>query len=217
MSSRNLKDLTGRAFGRWTVLRRKEPKSAWPKPRWEVLCECGTVGAVYGSALVSGRSKSCGCGPVGRRAVHGMEGTPEYKAWSSMRSRCSNPNNASYSRYGGRGIRVSKEWDDFSTFLNDVDMRPSPIHSLERKDNDGDYGKGNCRWATPTEQANNRSTNRKLTAFGRTLGLSEWGAATGMNPDTIARRIDRWGWPVRDALTLPIKRKNSRHETTSCI
>lgn len=206
MSSRNLKDLTGRAFGRWTVLRRKEPKSAWPKPRWEVLCECGTVGAVYGSALVSGRSKSCGCGPVGRRAVHGMEGTPEYKAWSSMRSRCSNPNNASYSRYGGRGIRVSKEWDDFSTFLSDVGMRPSPIHSLERKDNDGGLREGQLPVGHPNGAGEQQIHEPKTDCFWQNPGAVGVGSRNRHEPRHDSQTYRQVG------LARP-RRLNPAHQT----
>ena len=204
MSSKNLKDLTGRRFGRWLVLHREEPKANWPKPRWSVQCDCGVIGSVYGSPLAGGRSVSCGCGPVGRPAVHGMDGTPEYKAWSSMWSRCTNPRSPSYPRYGGRGILVTPEWEEFQPFLRDMGLRPSPEHSLDRRENDGNYEQSNCRWDTKKEQANNRSSNRTVTAFGVSRNLVEWAELSGIRADTIAYRIDRWGWPVEDAVTRKV-------------
>lgn len=202
MSAKNLKDLTSQRFGRWKVLGRLEPKKAWPKPRWIVQCDCGTVSSVYGSPLVGGKSSSCGCGPVGRHPSHGMDGTPEYRAWHAMWSRCTNPRNSSYARYGARGIRVDPEWGDFTTFIRDIGMRPSRLHSLDREKNNGDYSKSNCRWATPDEQANNRSSNRALTAFGETMNLCEWSRKVGIRADTVAYRIDKWGWTPEKALTV---------------
>jgi hypothetical protein len=73
-----------------------------------------------------------------------------------MLTRCRNPRNARYKDYGGRGITVCEAWRSFEAFLADMGRRPSPAHSLDRRENDGNYEPGNCRWATPEEQANNR-------------------------------------------------------------
>lgn len=84
--------------------------------------------------------------------------TPEYKAWASMKARCSNSKRHNYHRYGGRGICVCERWLKFENFLADMGPRPSPSHSLDRyPNNDGNYEPGNCRWATRVEQAGNRS------------------------------------------------------------
>jgi hypothetical protein len=108
---------------------------------------------------------------------------PEYRAWASLKSRCSNKNHPNYDRYGGRGIGFCDSWKDYATFLRDMGRRPTDEHTLDRINNDGDYAPGNCRWATRAEQARNRSTT-KLTLEDvddiRTLlseGLSQTGIA----------------------------------------
>jgi hypothetical protein len=82
--------------------------------------------------------------------------SPEYRAWTAMRSRCLNKKDESYAQYGGRGISIDPRWRDFHYFLYDMGLRPSPIHSLDRINNEAGYAKSNCRWATKQEQANNR-------------------------------------------------------------
>lgn len=83
--------------------------------------------------------------------------TPEYHSWTAMKSRCYNQNNHAYSRYGGRGIEVCPSWkESYKTFLADMGNKPSPAHSLDRIDNEGNYEPSNCRWATPTEQTVNQ-------------------------------------------------------------
>lgn len=107
----------------------------------------------------------------------------------------------SYQNYGGRGIRVCERWDDFAVFFADMGPRPSPQHTIERIDNDGDYEPSNCRWATRKEQAQNRRTAVYLESDGLRLSISEWSRRTGMPFNRIWWRLNH-GWPVERILSV---------------
>lgn len=145
-----------------------------------------------------------------RRYRHGHKdadgGTREYHAWNAMRSRCNNPWNPNFARYGARGIRVCERWQsDFTAFLQDMGRCPSGQHSIERIDNDGDYAPENCRWATPKEQARNRRSSRLLSYRGATRTAAEWAEVIGITQGTLHARLKE-GWSVERALTQPLRR-----------
>jgi hypothetical protein len=118
-----------------------------------------------------------------------------------MRSRCSNPKEKFYSRYGGRGISVCGRWQEsFENFLSDMGPRP-PGMTLERKNNDGNYEPTNCIWATQNDQALNTSTVRRLTFEGETLSLRGWALRLGIAWSSLKKRLAN-GWPLELALTL---------------
>lgn len=129
--------------------------------------------------------------------------TTEHRCWKDMKSRCNYTKNKKYYRYGGRGIRVCERWNHYANFLADMGRKPSPKHTLERLDNDGNYEPGNCVWATWTQQRRNTSQNRLITCNGVTRCLIEWSERTGITPDAIRCRIKR-GWPVEEAVTQPL-------------
>lgn len=159
------RDLSGQRFGRLVVIRRDGSDAAGA--RWLCRCDCGRDISVRSGHLRNGNSKSCGClkrefeSVGGIRLAHGAtrrrSTTAEYRAWSGIHTRCFNANSTDFSLYGGRGITVCERWKTFENFLADMGLKPSPKHSIDRfPNNDGNYEPGNCRWATPTQQANNR-------------------------------------------------------------
>lgn len=117
------------------------------------------------------------------------------QAWSSMKSRCGNPRNKSFKNYGGRGIKVCEKWENsFLSFVKDVGPRPTEQHTLGRINNYGNYEPGNVRWETQTQQQRNKRSNVVITALGRTQTLAEWGEEKGLRPETIKKRIAKYGW-----------------------
>lgn len=131
--------------------------------------------------------------------------TPEYLCWLGMRQRCNKPRRKEYRYYGGRGIRVCEAWDrSFSAFLADMGRRPSPSHTLDRINNDGDYEPGNCRWATWSEQNNNTRFNRNITYLGETLTVAQWSKRVGIKRNTLWTRLDGCGWTFERAISTPI-------------
>lgn len=133
--------------------------------------------------------------------LHGGCNLPEYESWRHMTSRCRWSGNAWFSCYGGRGISVCDRWlHSFPNFYLDMGPKPSPHHTIERVNNNGNYEPGNCRWATPSEQSLNTRRNRRLTFDGKTLTIMEWSKITGLHRNTLSERI-KSGWPTELALT----------------
>ena len=117
-------------------------------------------------------------------------------------ARCYNENHTYYSYYGGKGITVCDEWHDFDTFCKDMGERPEDC-SLDRIDGDLGYSLSNCRWSTAKEQANNRSNNTIIEAFGKSLTLSQWADELDCSNEVVSQRI-RNGWSVEDAVSRPV-------------
>jgi len=128
---------------------------------------------------------------------HGLQKTSEWTAWSLMKGRCYNLNHKNYSRYGGRGITVCDEWrDSFLAFYNHIGPKPSPQHSLNRIDNNGNYEPGNVEWADPITQANNKCNNVRLTYDGQTHTVPEWARIVGVPYTVFYSRIKRGSWDL---------------------
>ena len=129
----------------------------------------------------------------GHRRSSAASKTLTYKSWENMRKRCGA---GAY-----RDISVCDRWQSFDAFLEDMGERPSAAHSIDRIDPRGDYGPGNCRWATQRQQARNKKSTKMLTHpdTGETMCASDWANRLGVSKSTIARRIRLW--PLRRALT----------------
>jgi hypothetical protein len=162
-SKRKAVDIIGQRFGRLTVVSRAGSTNEG-KACWNCRCECGQTITAQGKDLRTGHTKSCGCwrryitGEYAR--IHGMKNTPEYRSWSQAKGRCNSQTNESYERYGGRGITMAYEWENsFEAFYAHIGPRPAG-HTLDRIDNEKGYQPGNVRWATPTQQSNNRRPRR---------------------------------------------------------
>lgn len=202
-------NLCGLKFGRLTVVefvgRRRNVFY------WSCLCECGNTHYAASDNLKYGRTSSCGClrkeVSSKNHRVHGLSDAPEAYVWSSMKARCYNQNTPNFFRYGGRGIRICESWlSDFTSFYRDMGPRPSPKHSLERRDNNGHYEPSNCYWATVGQQARNRRSNVNLTFNGVTMCCMDWDDHLGFLRATVKNRLKR-GWTVERALTEPLKRR----------
>lgn len=136
---------------------------------------------------------------------HGMYGHPDRHLWQQMKQRCRCVTNSAYASYGGRGIKFCERWDNFLNFVADMGPRPSPQHSIDRINNDGNYEPGNCRWATRKEQANNRRSSRRLTHAGRNLTLAQWADELGMDWRVFHKRLSR-GWSEEDAISRSLRK-----------
>lgn len=195
----------GSVFGKLTVIGDAEPrfnKNGWKQGRSIVRCECGEERAVDNNNLKSGRTRSCGCG-IGEH--HGKRKSPEYTTWSEIKKRCTNENHKKYSSYGGRGITMCDRWkDSFSAFLEDMGQRPTRQHSIDRINNNGNYEKENCRWATPVEQGCNKRNNRMFMFYGKSMPLSQWCRIAQIMPDTVTERLKR-GWSEKKAFWTPTR------------
>ncbi len=203
--SRETPNLIGHRFGLLIVLYRA-PNDSHGNVRWRVSCSCprAVEKIVLSRNLVHGKTTSCGCRMT--RLTHGQSGgvmrraSGAYVSWSQMIQRCTNPNYRHYLHYGGRGIQVDVRWMRFENFYMDMGDRPAET-SLERKDVNGNYESGNCRWASLQEQARNRRSTivtfdrvqeiigrfehgESKTSIGRRLGIAPTYIGTIINGKT---------------------------------
>lgn len=197
----------GRVFGLLTVVSRVADGE------YLCVCACGNKKTARWENLRRGFTKSCGClrGPVApsEKRSHSRPGVkqhPLYETWRTMIRRCTDPKNARYADYGARGIGVCESWrSDFWAFADYVGPKPSPAHTLDRIDNGGNYEPGNCRWASPDEQANNKRSTQVVRFKGdrvsvakllKSFGLRRPTGSAGLTPAEVVAKayVSRQWW-----------------------
>jgi hypothetical protein len=209
MAKPHITTQVGDKFNRWTVI--SDSFFVRNQRVVQCRCDCGTEKPVRLGRLHKGESRSCGCLQVEELTTHGhtanaiRKDSNEYWIWNSMRQRAINPKHKQYADYGGRGIGLCERWLKFENFYADMGPRPSKGHSIERKENDKGYEPSNCRWATRTEQNQNKRNNRFITANGETLCLAEWARRLNCINSTILGRI-KMGWSEEKAVTVPVRK-----------
>lgn len=209
-------DLTGHRYGRLTVLR-MAPRVKGRGVEWVCKCDCGKETVVKANSLRQGNTKSCGCLHreilIRRNRKHGRAARGNksrlYGIWSRMRQRCSDPGTEDYERYGGRGITVCEEWQDFQAFHDWACANGyRDDFSIERIDNDGDYEPDNCKWIPMERQARNKRNNHLVSFQGKTKTLAEWAEETGIDSSLLRYRLKHWS--VEEALNKDIRGR--KHE-----
>lgn len=214
-------DITGKQFGRLTVLGLSDPSKHKKYKNyivyyWDCQCSCGNIKSIRRQSLTSGNTTSCGCYRLERVTKHGFNGKNLEKVYTGMLARCNNPKHISFNSYGGKGIKVCKEWQgcngrrNFFQWSLDNGYEPGKGLTLDRfPDRDGPYSPENCRWVTIKEQARNKNSNTIVSINGEDIPVSE--AVERYSDLTYNQVLSRLtnGWSVESALTLPIRGKHS--------
>ncbi len=190
------RNLLGQRFGNLEVIGRGVKTGISGNARWLCKCDCGRERTISAYLLFRHEEHACEC------KLHRKIFSSEYATWRGMKTRCNNPTNPQYFRYGGRGIKMHKEWvNSFQSFFAYMGNKPSENHSIERINNDGNYEPGNVTWALIAEQARNRRSTRFLEFDGQRLTCTEWARKLGVSSGCIQTRL-KAGWPLEKALTL---------------
>lgn len=212
---KDFRDIEGMVFEFLTV-KGYIGQSANHKAMWLCECRCGKVKPIQAASLLRSDTHSCGYLSNKRisrsRTTHSLSRTKIFSVWIGMIQRCNYLGDKSFVRYGGRGIKVCERWlHSVENFYADMGDPPTPAHTLDRKDVNGDYTPGNCKWSTPSEQGNNRRNNCLLTFQGKTQTMTLWARELHINPITLQSRLAKWKWSVEKALTAPL-----RHNRKCC-
>lgn len=208
-----VRDLTGKKFGRLTVVERAKRGS--PKAYWMCKCDCGNEHVVCGTNLTRGKVVSCGCYAKEKRSsdktTHGGSYTRLYVIHRNMKRRCLYKKDREYPYYGARGISICDEWKNSFEKFRDwaLENGYDETLTLDRIDNNGNYCPENCRWATMKEQNNNTRSCVYVTINGETHTLSQWCEIKGINYYTVMARR-RSGWSNEEAISIPINARRKR-------
>ena len=207
-------DITGKRFGRYTVLR-YVGNDKHGCALWECQCDCGKIKTVVGSSLRQGTVVSCGCyhkdALVKRLTTHDLTHTRLHLIWHDMKQRCLNPNSKAFPYYGKRGITICDEWkNDFIAFYQWATANGyADDLTIDRIDTDKGYDPTNCRWVSRKVQQNNRRANIRFEINGEQHTIPEWCEIYNMPPKLIRSRVCEKGWDIVKALTTPLITKYS--------
>lgn len=209
-------DLTGKRFGRLSVLY-YVGQTQRHESIWHCRCDCGNELDIRQNPLNTGHTKSCGCyrkeldekrkgNPFYK--THGLRGTKLYSTWCNIKARCNNQNQTYYSHYGGRGIKVCKEWEnDFETFYSwAMNNGYKDGLTIDRINNNGNYEPSNCRWVDRFVQANNKRNNYVFEYNGEKKTIHEWSRLYNIDNSCLRWRLDN-GWDIERALKEPSHKK----------
>ena len=203
----NSKDLTGKRFGRLVVIAATEERQH-RKVVWKCKCDCGNESYANSGALLSGRTRSCGClmheSRGKSRITHHKSKSRLYVLYNGIKARCLNPNNKAFKWYGGKGIKICDEWlNDFQAFYEWAMANGyAKGLTIDRIDSEKDYCPENCRWITIQEQQHNKKSNHYITCNGETHTMTEWAKKTGININTLSSRINKLHWTPEKALGM---------------
>lgn len=207
--NKQFQNLSGNRYGRLLVKSyagiRPRKGESYGRHLWFCQCDCGKKIITTGENLKSGNTTSCGCAHsewvIKNKTRHGHtrgKHSREYNSHQSMKSRCYNPKNIGYHLYGGRGITVCDRWltgsgdkTGFECFLEDMGVKPTPKHSIDRIDVNGNYDPNNCRWATTEQQVCNTRRNRWVTFQGRKMTITQAIRESGVRKDLVYQRLKR--------------------------
>lgn len=196
-------NIAGQRFSRLTVI------SYVGQGKWNCICSCGKTKLCSKSHLTTSYVKSCGClkseTTANKNYKHGCavrgSKTTEYHSWEALKQRCLNLNNPDYYNYGGRGIIICDRWlESFENFLTDMGLKPSPKHSIDRIDSNGDYEPNNCKWSTALEQGRNTRRNRIIEYNGIKMTVSEAAIIYGLKYNLLSDRLNKLNWSIGRAL-----------------
>lgn len=207
-------NLAGRRFGRLVAIEDVGPARGGNR-LWRCQCDCGGEHNTASGLLVGGHTTSCGClvKSGDHKRQHGHAGVHAksrvYIAWLNMRQRCNNQNKPQFKDWGGRGITYDPHWEVFENFLADMG-EPPPGKSLDRRDNDGNYTKDNCHWASPRDQRLNSKRVSMIEWQGETLCVRDWERKLGLKRTQLTMRLRR-GMPLERAM-LPVRLHRYRPE-----
>jgi len=195
MKTRLQNNLAGRRFGTLQVMGRADDVGKGKKPvvKWECLCDCGNHTVVKSDSLLSGHTSSCGC----QKVKHGYSHKERlYETWKNMRRRCNDPKNKRWANYGGKGIKVCPEGDDYKAFREwALSNGYNDSMTIDRIDNDVGYCPENCRWTDAKTQANNQTRNRILKYQGKDYTMAQLADELGITYPALHHRVERGRLP----------------------